>query len=159
MLKYSLLPMERAFAFQITEQSSEIKKAINYVGGSFFASNGWTIKMDVYPEIRVASRTIYLRGNTSASDLRVDRTWNLKSNRERDEIISQVNAALAEIISLASSYSYRYQVGPSAWLGVHQNYYQPITWSAPEADVVLGDSPESGWGANRLSHPQPIFQC
>lgn len=159
MLNYSLLPMERAFAFQITEQSESIKRAINYVGGSFYSSNGWTIKLDACPEIRVTSRTIYLRGNDASHNLRVDRTWNLNSNLERDEILSQVNKALSEIISFAESYPYSYKIGPNTYLGAYKVNQNPVMSSAPEAEVIPVDfSFESGWGANRLKHSRPIVQ-
>lgn len=159
MLKYSLLPLERAFAFQITEQSESIIQAIKYIGGSFYASNGWQIKIDACPEIRVTSRTIYLRGTDKDQNLRVDRTWNLSSNHYRDEILSQVKAALSEIISFAQSYPFKYQVGPNAILGVHQINMNPVYDFAPEAEKYPEDFPsESGWGTNRLRHARPILQ-
>jgi len=159
MLKYSLLPMERAFAFQILEQSGQIKDAINYVGGSFYSSNGWVIKVSSSPEIKVPSRTIFLRGSHKEQDLRVDRTWNFLSNIERDETISAINQALAEIISFASGYEYRYQVGPQAVLGVF-NTSNTVIGTAPEVVTLPEDSTdtEEGWGANRLKHSRPIFQ-
>jgi len=151
--------MERAFAFQITEQSAKIKEAINHVGGSFYSSNGWEITMDACPEIRVTSRKVYLRGFESKQDLRVCRTWNLASNLERDEILSQVNHALSEIISFAESYPYNYQVGPNAWLGVYRKPSNPVYDFAPEAkEFPENPSFESGWGQNRLRHARPVFQ-
>lgn len=152
MLKYSLLPLERAFAFQVTEQSNSIKDAINgpYVGGSFMSSNGWVIKIDSCPEIRVPSRTIYLRGSSKENDLRVDRTWNFSSNFERDQAISQIKFALDEIISLSNSINYLIKT---------QNQITVIG-NASEALMVPADShdTEEGWGANRLRHSKPIFQ-
>lgn len=157
MLKYSLVPMEKAFAFQITEQSDKINKAINYIGGSFYASNGWEIKIDTVPEIKVTSRKIYLRGFKSDSDLRVDRTWNLGSNVQRDEILNQVNSALSEIITFAQSYPYNYRIGPNAYLGVYQPYNYSVVYSAPEVEVAPVVSPEDGWGQNRMKHSKPIL--
>lgn len=154
--------MERAFAFQILSQSVQIKDAINYIGGSFYASNGWQIKIDSCPEIRVASREIYLRGSSKENDLRVDRTWNFSLNLEKDEAISQINSALSEIISFASSYNQRYQVGPKAVLGVYQNNNTTVIGSAPEVETIPVDALsdegqfEGGWGANRLRHSIPV---
>jgi len=152
MLKYSLLPLERAFAFQITEQSNSIKEAINgpYVGGSFMSSNGWVIKIDSCPEIRVPSRTIFLRGSSKENDLRVDRTWNFSSNLERDNTISQIKFALDEIISLSNSINYL----------VKTTNQMTVIGNAPEAFTVPAVSydTEEGWGANRLKHSKPIFQ-
>ena len=144
--------MERAFAFQITEQSSSIKEAINgpYVGGSFMSSNGWVIKVDSCPEIRVPSRTIFLRGSFKVSDLRVDRTWNFSSNFERDQAISEIKFALDEIISLSNSLDYL----------IKTTNQITVIGNAPEALVIPADSTdtEEGWGANRLKHSRPISQ-
>jgi hypothetical protein len=150
MLKYSLLPLERAFAFQITEQSSSIKDAINgpYVGGSFMSSNGWVVKIDSCPEIRVPSRTIYLRGSSQENNLRVDRTWNFSSNFERDQAISEIKFALDELISLSNTVNYL----------IKSTNQITIIGNAPEALTVLADpyDTEEGWGTNRLKHSKPV---
>ena len=150
MLKYSLLPLERAFAFQVTEQSNSIKDAINgpYVGGSFMSSNGWVIKIDSCPEIRVPSRTIYLRGSSKENDLRVDRTWNFLSNLERDLAISEIKFALDELISLSNSINYLIKTTNNTVIGCAS---EAFTIPAPSSFIT-----EEGWGANRLTHYKPM---
>lgn len=97
-LKYSLVPFEKAVTFQIIYQD---KTLTNYVKetDTFVASNGWKVKVDAEPEIDILNKTIYLMGSDSSKDLKIDRTWNLASNYERDQIISAVHKALAELVA------------------------------------------------------------
>ena len=104
MLRYIIRPYELAFTFQILSQDRVVEDAIASVGGSFHTKNGWTIRAKNSPELKVISKRIYLRGANSALDLRIDRTWNFDSNRERDMFISEINKAMAEIISFADAY-------------------------------------------------------
>lgn len=99
MLKYDLHKFERAFAFQITEQSKE------YSVTNFTASNGWKVSMSVSPEIDVLTQTIWLRGEDSDKNLRVNRVWDLSSNWLRDEIVDAIDLALNEYKSWVKWYA------------------------------------------------------
>ena len=94
MLDYNIHKFDRAIAFQITAQSDKYTNALK--GQSFTASNGWTITKAEVPSLNVKSQTIYLRGTNVEKDLRVDRTWDLLSNYQRDKIVDQANKALSE---------------------------------------------------------------
>ncbi len=172
MLRYVIKPYERAFTFQILSQDSVVEDAINSVGGSFLTSNGWTIRVNRSPEVKVISKRIFLRGSNSSLDLRVDRTWNFGSNRERDMYMRELEYALEEIISFSDEYdSSRYYSKKmdfgSKWT---RNYleddYVPkrtrkarpyVIHFAPEVDVYTWLTPRTnsvvidanGWGNNK----------
>lgn len=93
---------KRGIAFQVAKQSNTITDYINRIGGSFFASNGWTVAVGTYPELDIAGKTIFLQGNDSDLNLRVDRKWDLSSDSNRDFYIKQANNALQELVDAAS---------------------------------------------------------
>lgn len=101
MLSVYLEPFERAIAFQVTNQDPKITDFIKR-NGSFVASNGWTVTSQVAPELDIKRKIVYLRGSNSSKDKRVDRTWDLRSNSNRDEYISAANQALQELVNAAS---------------------------------------------------------
>ena len=96
-LNYNLIPFEKAFVFQVTGQSERLSNYV-YNNGPIYLSNGWKVDVSVEPEIRIADKTIFLRGSDSNANLRVDKTYNLPSNYTRDQILSDVNYALKELV-------------------------------------------------------------
>lgn len=165
MLRYTLTPYERAFTFQILSQDSAIKDAIASVGGSFVTSNGWTISIKRSPEIKVVSKRIFLRGSNKLNDMRIDRTWNIPSNFKVNQYISQINQALAEIISFANQYKSNvepYGVQLIEYLNTYHNfdtYFMqnglPIVNWTSEVQVIYDKDTSfhidaDGWGNNKL---------
>lgn len=156
MINYDLKAFERAFAFQITRQDPEVASFLKSIGGIFTASNGWKIKISKVPEINVFSKTIYLRGTDSSKNLRIDRTWNTPSNRFRDTVITEVSAAITELISSVN-----------ARLN-YQTYFMPMTWLEYDAWTIFGNfAPEAepkwsgkfdseGWGPNKVDPSKTI---
>jgi hypothetical protein len=104
MLKYNFEPFDRAYTFQILEQSESLSDFVKY-WGPIRTSNGWTVKIDAEPEVDDKAKEIYLRGSKSKSDTRIDKTWDLPSNAYRDFVAREVREALVETISLAKSYN------------------------------------------------------
>ncbi len=102
MLSAYLVPFERAFCFQITEQSSKLNRALK-THDSFVASNGWTVTKALVPEIQLDPKVIFLRGDDGDRNLRVSRTWDLSNNNARDKYLSQINSALQEFVNFASN--------------------------------------------------------
>lgn len=98
MLSVYLDKFENAIAFQVAKQDSKITNFIKNIGGTFYAGNGWKVRIGLYPELDIAGRSIYLQGDEKGHDLRVDRKWKLESNYNRDLYISQANAALQEVV-------------------------------------------------------------
>ena len=45
MLKWHLVAFQNAFVFQVIQQSDKLTKWLKRQGGSFVASNGWTISI------------------------------------------------------------------------------------------------------------------
>jgi hypothetical protein len=86
-------------------QDNTITTAIKQ-NGPFTASNGWTVKVDIGPELDIKNKTIYLRGSNRDMDLRIDRTWDLESNYNRDKYIDQVDQAIGELVSWAAMPNY-----------------------------------------------------
>lgn len=150
MINYNLKAFEKAFAFQITSQDSVIDSWLKGIGGVFTASNGWKIKISKVPEINVFSKTIYLRGSDSSKNLRIDRTWNTPSNRFRDNVITEVSDAIAELISsVKSDLTYKTYVSPFVY-----DEYDAIFFSylAPEVRAEWnGKFDSEGWGPNKVN--------
>lgn len=96
MLTAKVHTFERALAFQVLEQSPEVAAYLQKIGGSYKANNGWTISTHKVPELNVEAKTIFLRGTNVDANRRVDRTWGLDSDRQRDSIIAEAELALAE---------------------------------------------------------------
>ena len=102
MLSVYLDAFEKAIAFQVTDQSTKITDFIKR-NGPFVASNGWTIAVESAPELDVATKTIFLRGSNSSLDKRVDRTWDINSNYNRDNVICAADDALNELVHAVAS--------------------------------------------------------
>ncbi len=102
MLSVYLEPFEQAIAFQVTSQSTTITDFIKQ-SGSFRASNGWTITIQNGPELDIKNKAIFLRGSDSSLDLRVDRTWDINDNYNRDKYIADADKALNELVSAVAS--------------------------------------------------------
>ena len=96
MLTIQIEQFERGITFQVHNQTAKIT---DYVKGhgTFRASNGWKVAIANCPEVDIRAKTVYLRGDNGARDLRVSRNWDLVSNCNRDKYISRVNSALAEL--------------------------------------------------------------
>jgi hypothetical protein len=97
-LVYNILKFDKAFALQITHQSPKCREYLGMLGGTYHAINGWAITSVNIPEVATSRHTIYLRGDNTSRDLRVDRTYNLPSNWERDMLINSISLALNEFI-------------------------------------------------------------
>lgn len=106
MIRYETRPYERAFTFQILSQDKAVEDAIDNLGGSFISSNGWKISSENSPELKVRSKEIFLRGKIKDADWRIDRTWNLPSNADRDLVINNIHQAMRELISSATAMKY-----------------------------------------------------
>jgi len=107
LLKYNLIPLQRAFVFQILGQDESLSEYVKY-NGPFRASNGWEVKIVAEPEVNVEERTIYLRGKDSTKDLNAHRNCHFDSNYDRDYVIDEVNSALKELVSSFKSYRRHY---------------------------------------------------
>lgn len=110
LLKYNLIPLERAFVFQVLGQDEKLSEYVKY-NGPFVASNGWEVRIDAEPEVNVENKTIFLRGDKGIKDLNAHRNYNLDSNYDRDYIIDEVNSALKELVSSFKSHR-RYSTTP-----------------------------------------------
>lgn len=97
-ITYNLDLFERAFAFQVLGQSHSLSEYVSKYG-PIFTSNGWKVVVDSEPEIDLTSKTIYLRGEKSSKDLKVDRVWDLHSNYQRDKIAREIRTAIDEVNS------------------------------------------------------------
>lgn len=152
MIKYDLKAFECAYAFQITSQDPIIAAYLNRIGGTYYASNGWKIRISKVPEIDVFSKTIYLRGSDASKDLRVDRTWNLPSNSFRDAVIGEVATAITEIISSARDYSHFVSVSFFEYGATGVSYFTPEV-KAPAKFKIDSE----GWGNNKLDPSKKTF--
>jgi len=127
MLSAFLVPFERAFCFQITEQHSKLSRALQD-HGSYLASNGWTVTKAIAPEIKLRDKTIYLRGDDGDKDLRVHRIWDLSNDMARDKYLNQINSALQEFVNFASA--------PQMTIEEIYNYACSKWYLPPGCDVV-----------------------
>ena len=96
MLKTRIYTFEKALAFQVLEQEPKVQTYLSSIGGSYIASNGWTITIAKMPELNADKKIIALRSGNWEHNLRIDRTWGLASNYQRDSIINEAEAALSE---------------------------------------------------------------
>ena len=101
MLSAFIEKADRAIAFQIVHQDDKITNKLR--NGSFIASNGWAVKMDIAPEIDILNKTIYLRGSDTSKDSRISRVWDLSSNSNRDTYVKEIDSALDELVHWANS--------------------------------------------------------
>lgn len=108
MLKVNMAVFKQAFGFQITEQSDEISEFVN--GHGFRASNGWKFRIDRGPELKIGSKTIYLRGYDNTIDLRVHRAQNL-AQRDVNRLVREIQDACEELVE-AADYHKRYCRSP-----------------------------------------------
>lgn len=153
MLDYKIVKYETAFTFRILSQSRVIKRALDSIGGTFVASNGYKVMIKRSPEVKVVTRRLFLRGSNTAKDDRMDRTWNFPNNWERDSAALELEQALSEIISFANTYENNcYGIDPH----VHTNrHIQYMNWLAPEARPFRIDA--NGWGNNK-PNGKPTFK-
>lgn len=105
MLNYSIIVFERAIAFQITAQSEDYAQFLDFMGGTFKASNGWIITADITPALDPTRKLIYLRGDDETKNLRVDRTYDMDSNHEAWATKLQAEEAIEEFRVHAELYS------------------------------------------------------
>ncbi len=169
MLRYKINPYERAFTFQILSQDKVVEDAINSIGGSFVSSNGWTICAKNSPELKVVSKRIFLRGKNTSRDMRIDRTWNFKSNYARDLYMSEVDKALAEVISFAREYEDSKYYTRYGWDMNEQpryDYWRPFrmdvgNWTSEvQPTVKSGHSVHidaNGWGNNKPRNNNLVY--
>jgi hypothetical protein len=165
MLRYKITPYERAFTFQILDQDRVVSSAIDSVGGTFYSSNGWKIMVKNSPEVKVVSKRVYLRGKNKAYDMRIDRTWNFRSNYERDRSISSLENALAELISFAREYdNNRYFIKDDIWeeravwaddYGIWYYNTDPVSIVPCHPKSVRIDA--NGWGNNKLEDKNLVY--
>lgn len=167
MISYKITPYERAFTFQILSQDKAVKRAIDSIGGLFYTSNGWKVSIKNSPEVKVVSKQLFLRGANSANDMRIDRTWNFRSNYERDRAISSLEVALADIISFAREHeNSRYFAKGDYWEDDYAIWFDNYgTWYynyAPEAQLMVYGSNSvkidaNGWGNNKMEGKPTIY--
>ena len=105
MLSVYVEPFEKAIAFQVVNQSTEITDFIKR-NGTFHASNGWNVAIDNVPELDILNKTIYLRGSDASQNKRVDRTWDISNNSRRDEYVREVDQALNDLVLAVTSATY-----------------------------------------------------
>ena len=174
MISYKITPYERAFTFQILSQDKVVGKAIESIGGLFYTRNGWKASVKNSPEVKVVSKQLFLRGKNSANDMRIDRTWNFKSNRERDNAIASLNSALLDVIEFAREYdNSRYFTADVD----NATFFVDDVWEeatfiddygiwyynhAPEARLMVRNSnpvkiDANGWGNNKLEGKPTIY--
>jgi hypothetical protein len=155
MLNYRLVKYETAFTFRILSQSRIIKAAIDSIGGTFVASNGYKIMIRRSPEVKVVTKRLFLRGSNTSKDDRIDRTWNFSSNWERDMKAQELEQAVAELISFANDYENScYGIGADV-LYANRPYIQYTSVFAPEARPFRIDA--QGWGNNK-PHGKPTYK-
>ena len=151
MLDYKIVKYETAFTFRILSQSRVIKAAIDSIGGTFDASNGYKVMIKRTPEVKVVTKRLFLRGSNTSKDLRIDRTWNFSSNWERDMKAEELERAIAELISFANAFENScYGIEPHVWTNV-----QYTSICAPEARPFRIDA--NGWGNNK-PHGKPTLK-
>jgi hypothetical protein len=155
MLDYRLVKYETAFTFRILSQSRIIKAAIDSIGGTFVASNGYKIMTKRSPEVKVVTKRLFLRGSNTDKNDRIDRTWNFSSNRERDMKAEELERAIAEVISFANHFENScYGLGTDvAWNYTNVQY---ASICAPEARPFRID--DNGWGNNN-PYGKPTYKA
>lgn len=174
MISYKITPYERAFTFQILSQDRAVKNAIDSVGGVYYTSNGWQVMVKNSPEVKVVTKRLFLRGANKDNDMRIDRTWNFRSNLERDRAIASLEAALADIISFAKEYdNSRYFAKGDCWeesarmFDLNEEWYYIDSYGvwycncAPEAQLKIRTSKPtsfniSGRSGNKVGN-KPMF--
>ena len=153
MLSYKIVKYETAFTFRILSQSRIIKAAIDSIGGTFVASNGYKVMIKRSPEVKVVTKRLFLRGSNTAKNDRIDRTWNFSSNWERDMKAEELERAIEEVISFANHFENScYGIAPGVWDYTSVQY---ASICAPEARPFRIDS--QGWGTNR-PYGKPTFK-
>ena len=153
MLDYKIVKYETAFTFRILSQSRVIKRALDSIGGTFVASNGYKVMIKRSPEVKVVTRRLFLRGSNTAKDDRMDRTWNFPNNWERDSAALELEQALSEIIAFANTYeNTSYGIDSNVYTNRHIQY---MNWLAPEARPFRIDA--NGWGNNK-PNGKPTFK-
>lgn len=98
-LEYSLKKLEDTLVFQVKEQSKTITDFLK--NNRYQASNGMIIASDRYPEIKDSTNHIYLRGNDSSRDLKLDVT-RFVGKQQRDNKAAIIEAALKEFVEFLS---------------------------------------------------------
>lgn len=99
-LAYHLDQYEKAFIFQVVEQSDQVINFITRVG-VFEARNGWRVMIDRQPEVDLDNRVIYLQGRKSNKDSYVHRNQNVGNAKEVKKICGAIDNALAELVKEA----------------------------------------------------------
>ena len=156
MLNYKLVKYETAFTFRILSQSRIIKAAIDSIGGTFVASNGYKVMIKRSPEVKVVTKRLFLRGSNTSKDHRIDRTWNFSSNWERDMKAEELERAVAEVISFANSFENScYGIGSDVFIANDYILYSSV--NAPEALPFRIDA--QGWGRNRSTSKPTWKSC
>ena len=149
MLSYKLVKYETAFTFRILSQSRIIKAAIDSIGGTFVASNGYKVMINKSPEVKVVTKRLFLRGSNTSKNHRIDRTWNFSSNWERDMKANELKQAVAEVISFANAYENScYGIGSDTLIANDFIMYSSV--GAPESRPFRIDA--NGWGNNRSTN-------
>lgn len=149
MLSYKLVKYETAFTFRILSQSRIIKAAIDSIGGTFVASNGYKVMSRRSPEVKVVTKRLFLRGSNTSKNHRIDRTWNFSSNWERDMKASELEQAVAEVISFANAYENScYGIGTDVLYTNSFAHYAHVC--TPEVRPFRIDS--QGWGNNKSTN-------
>lgn len=105
MLSVYVESFEKAIAFQVVNQSTEITDFIKR-NGTFHTSDGWNVAIDNVPELDILNKTIYLRGSDASQNKRVDRTWDISNNSRRDEYVREVDQALNDLVLAVTSATY-----------------------------------------------------
>lgn len=155
MLDYKIVKYETAFTFRILSQSRIIKAAIDSIGGTFVASNGYKVMTKNSPEVKVVTKRLFLRGSNTAKNNRIDRTWNFSDNWERDMKAEELQSAIAEVISFANAYENScYGIGSDVLMN-NCSYISYASVCAPEARPFRIDA--NGWGNNKPGY-KPTFK-
>lgn len=89
--------------FQVVEQSD---KLTNYIKarGSYTANNGWKVQISHMPEIDISNKIIYLQGDESEYDHRMDTHEDLKGAKD---VRKAVDKALEEVCRAAKNWEPR----------------------------------------------------
>ena len=70
LLSYQFGSFNRAFNFQIHEQSKDLTDFVKDCG-YFHSTNGWKVEVAAHPEIYLSGKTIYLRGSNANKDFKI----------------------------------------------------------------------------------------
>jgi hypothetical protein len=119
-------PGEGKFIFTIEEQPEDLTMFIkSRRNQAYRTSNGWTVAIDVEPQVNIDDKTIYLRGSDGDADDKIDRHWGLTSKQVK-KVINDVDRALEDAFAAAKSWVPSKTIGLERVIYIDASRYDPF---------------------------------